>query len=536
MQLKSRDYIFISLIIIVLSILYFQSLFHQIVFLDDDTLIFTKFSDLSLIDKIHLSFSTNYLGGHYYRPIALLTIILDALIASQSFFVYHLTNIIIHLLTCVIIFLTLKKLGYSLTTSLLASLLFSVNPIHINAVGWIAGRGDLLAALFSVAAFLIFLKFVNQQKVFLLFFVSLMLFIAILSKENSILVPFLIMGFFFIEKKEFKLDKNSAGVLLMIVIVFGSYYLLRGLLLPEVNIDKFSFTTYYRNILVLPETISKFFIPIGIKALPSIEGFTSISGIVILILFFFLPLKVTSINKLRYYFGLIWFIILLLPGMVFRTMGQDGFYYWDCRSYLPAIGLMFIAAEIFRVINLQKFRRLYFSVVLIYLLILAPFTFIKIDLYKNAMTYWNSVKADYPARFLPYIGLYNYYNHYKDLSNAETQLVKAIKLKPNEITTQQLLIDFYLRNEKKEEAYQLVKEILERKLSSTANLFEHYITLSIELNRINDIDKLIALYAEKVETNKDIEQIILNKVESLKSSGEIIKSNLLLEKIQKLDL
>ncbi len=385
--LFNSNKLFITLIIMSLILVYFHSFFHGLIFLDDDTLIFTKFDGMGLADKISSSFSSNYLDVHYYRPIALLSIILDSLLGGKSYFIYHFTNFILHLATVLLIFAILKEFGISNFISFLTALLFALSPIHINAVGWIAGRGDLLAAFFSAAALLLYMNFIKREKPYLLFFVATFLSLAFLSKEVSLLVPFLFVGLYFIEKKNYELNKNSIAVLTMVAVVIGSYYVLRGVFLTSVHIDKFSFTTYYQNILVLPETVSKFFIPAGIKALAGIENFTTIVGTILLLIMITLPFRLKSINKVRYYFGLLWFILLLIPGMVFRTMGQDGFYYWDCRSYLPAIGFAFMISEILKCIPTQKYYYSYSTIMIIYLLILGTITFTKINLYESPLTY-----------------------------------------------------------------------------------------------------------------------------------------------------
>src|SRR5690606_20079133 len=425
LKLFNSSLFFISLIILILVIVYFQSFFHQLIFLDDDTFIYVKFNGLSLSEKISTAFTSNYLDNHYYRPITLVSIIVDSIIGGQSFFIYHFTNFILHLLTGILIFVILKKIGVSNLIAFFTTLLFILSPIQINAVSWIAGRGDLLAAFFSTSAILIFLNFINENKTYLLIFVSILLVLAILSKEVALPVPFLLTGFYFIEKKKYVLNKNSVGVLIMMAFVLGFYYVLRVFILPGVYIDKFSFTNYYKNIQILPETVSKFFIPYGIKALPTVDDFTSSAGIIIFILLFILPVFLKQVNKLRYYFGLFWFVILLFLGMVNRTMMQDGFFYWDCRSYLPLIGFLFVISELLKSYKLNGNRN--FILIGLYISTLGIFTFDKIKIYETPLTYWNSVRADYPYSFLPNIGLFNYYDFKNYSEKAEEQLLQAIE-------------------------------------------------------------------------------------------------------------
>jgi len=287
MQLNSRKSFFTILILV--SIIYFQSNFYNLIFLDDDTLVYEHSSETNFSEKITSIFTSNFLDGHYYRPFTSLSFIINSVFFNNSASVYHITNFLLHLLTAFLIFLILQKLNYTVFTALIGALVFAVNPIHINAVGWIAGRGDLLAGFFSAAALYVFLHFIKNNRIELLVFVSLLTFFAFLSKEVSLIVPFLFLVLYFIEKKEMLLNKSSISLLLMFFIVFGLYYLLRLAISPSVHINKFSFLTYYKNILVLPQTVSKFIIPAGIKALPGNDLFTSILGGFILSVLIILP-------------------------------------------------------------------------------------------------------------------------------------------------------------------------------------------------------------------------------------------------------
>jgi tetratricopeptide (TPR) repeat protein len=271
----------------------------------------------------------------------------------------------------------------------------------------------------------------------------------------------------------------------------GVYYILRGLLLEEVHVDKFSFSVYYKNIRILPETISKYFIPISVKALSRFELSTTITGLVIFILLLILPLILTSISKKRYYFGIFIFVFLLIPGMVFRTMGQDGFYYWDCRSYLPSLGLVFVSAEVVQSLSKYTYKKYFTAFFIIYLITLSYFTFSKIKVYENAVTYWESVKADYPSNFLPYVGLFNYYKESNKPDQAELELLKAIEINPKDESLWMILNNFYLTNRKNEEAFFFLKKKIEIEKTLPDNLLESYISVCVQLKRFEDIDYIL---------------------------------------------
>ena len=157
-------------------------------------------------------------------------------------------------------------------------------------------------------------------------------------------------------------------------------------------------------------------------------------------------------------------------------MGQDGFFYWDCRSYLPLVGFLFIISEVFNTLNLQNNNRYYIAVIF-YLLILGTTTIIKLGIYENPVTYWSSVKRDYPSSFLPYVGLFNYYSFTEDLMKAENQLVRAIEIRPGELSIREKLFTFYDKHSWYPKAGWLLKKTLIDDRIYSDYLAERYLTL-----------------------------------------------------------
>jgi hypothetical protein len=88
----------------------------------------------------------------YFRPLVTLSFLFDHSLWDMRPFGYHLTNLLLHLLT------TLLSLGIArrvLTTPFAAwaaAALFALHPCHTEAVSWISGRTDLLAGIFFAGA------------------------------------------------------------------------------------------------------------------------------------------------------------------------------------------------------------------------------------------------------------------------------------------------------------------------------------------------------------------------------------------------
>lgn len=68
-----------------------------------------------------------------YRPLTVLTFRFNYLFSELSAASYHLLNLILHTIVCVL-FLRVCRLFLDHTSSLVAVLLFAVHPIHTEAV------------------------------------------------------------------------------------------------------------------------------------------------------------------------------------------------------------------------------------------------------------------------------------------------------------------------------------------------------------------------------------------------------------------
>uniref|UniRef100_A0A8C9T8H2 Protein O-mannosyl-transferase TMTC3 n=1 Tax=Scleropages formosus TaxID=113540 RepID=A0A8C9T8H2_SCLFO len=92
-----------------------------------------------------------------YRPLTVLTFRLNYLISELGAMSYHLLNMLLHAVVCVL-FLRVSRIILDNTSSLVAALLFAVHPIHTEAVTGVVGRAELLSSIFLLAAFLSYTK------------------------------------------------------------------------------------------------------------------------------------------------------------------------------------------------------------------------------------------------------------------------------------------------------------------------------------------------------------------------------------------
>lgn len=97
----------------------------------------------------------------YYRPIISLSYMVDYALWGLKPWGFHLSNIIFHIICCVLVYFIGNSLFKNHDTSLVASLLFASHPIHTESVTWISGRTDVVAGIFFLSAFSLYQKTIH---------------------------------------------------------------------------------------------------------------------------------------------------------------------------------------------------------------------------------------------------------------------------------------------------------------------------------------------------------------------------------------
>jgi tetratricopeptide (TPR) repeat protein len=120
-----------------------------------------------------------------YIPLTLLTYQIEYLITGAAPFLFHLTNILLHTLSAVFVYLIIKRLTRNTIIGLLTALLFAVHPIQSTAVLWASARKDLLSSMLMLASLYLYL---SKNKWSVTTFAC-----ALLSKISVAILPLLLL-------------------------------------------------------------------------------------------------------------------------------------------------------------------------------------------------------------------------------------------------------------------------------------------------------------------------------------------------------
>ncbi|MCD4718360.1 MAG: hypothetical protein K8S13_00670 [Desulfobacula sp.] len=261
----------------------------------------------------------------YYRPLLICSFVLDSRIWALEYSGYHLTNNILHTLNAIIIyFIGLRFFRYHPrveVTAFLASLIFLIHPLTIESVAWISGRTDILGTFFSLLAYLFYLT----KTRFRYFFVAFMVFLGLLSKENTLsILPIIVLSEFFFYYKNGKGIKSVVAAtkwacILSVPLISYLYLRFAGFDLVQSQIEIVSSSkgnhlegiSFFSNLEFLPAMIAfyikKLFVPFPLNF-----AISEINLVFYTILFFILAGFILLFIFRKKFFSPAWVLIMVL--------------------------------------------------------------------------------------------------------------------------------------------------------------------------------------------------------------------------------
>ncbi|MBI3293073.1 MAG: hypothetical protein HYZ73_09800, partial [Elusimicrobia bacterium] len=155
---SNRRWLVSGLLALVVFVVFSNGLFNT--FLWDDEQFILKNVFLTSPKWLLKLLTSNIVAGagvesNLYRPLQSLTHFLDVRLWGYRPWGHHLSNLLLHAATSVAVFRLLATL-YPRGPALLAAALFSLHPLHTEAVAYLSGRGDTLAILFLCLGLLSF--------------------------------------------------------------------------------------------------------------------------------------------------------------------------------------------------------------------------------------------------------------------------------------------------------------------------------------------------------------------------------------------
>ncbi len=128
-----------------------------------------------------------------YIPLTTLSFLADYEVHGMRPGGYHLTNVVLHAASSILLFLFLWRATGAVWPSVLVAALFAIHPLRVESVAWISSRKDLLCGLCWILTLHAYAAYARRPSVLRYALVFLGVCAALLSKPMAVTLPFVLL-------------------------------------------------------------------------------------------------------------------------------------------------------------------------------------------------------------------------------------------------------------------------------------------------------------------------------------------------------
>lgn len=151
--------------------------------------------------------SKEQFSGGRYRPLSIVTFAIENEFFGDNPHVRHTVNVLLYMFTLYIMLVLFRKYIFpdNHTIAFVSVLLFTIHPIHSEAIANIKNRSEILALLFALLSMYYAFIYAERKKIKYGIIGALFLMLAMLSKEYGVVMFILIpLGYYIIRKTNIK--------------------------------------------------------------------------------------------------------------------------------------------------------------------------------------------------------------------------------------------------------------------------------------------------------------------------------------------
>jgi Tfp pilus assembly protein PilF len=292
----------------------------------------------------------------FWDPLTTLSHMADCQLYGLNAGGHHLTNVLLHAASAVLLFLALHRLTGALWPSAFVAAVFAIHPLRVESVAWVAERKDVLSGFFFMLTLGAYARYAEAPKLSRM--VVLWFVLGLMSKVMLVTVPFVLLLLDYWPLGRISLlQRGGAGawtalrsrVILekMPLLALSAASCVVGVLAQKVTgtISSLGSSPLYLRlenaVVSLAAYIGQMFCPTGLAALYPYPMHGLSAGKVLTAIVLVAAISVASVccRRTRPYLltGWLWYLVMLLPVIGLIRAGPQA--RADRYTYLPQIGL-----------------------------------------------------------------------------------------------------------------------------------------------------------------------------------------------------
>ena len=203
--------VFCLLLIIATFSVYRQVNGHEFVNFDDGIYVSENQHVKTGFSSSSVKWAFGFAEVAYWHPLTWLSHMLDVQLYGLKPGMHHTTNLIIHILNGLLLFIVLKRMTGDFWQSGFVAALFALHPINVESVAWVAERKNVLSTFFWMLTLLAYGHY-SKRPCVSRYLLTLVIFImGLMSKPSLVTLPFVLLLLDYWPLGRLRLAPASAG-------------------------------------------------------------------------------------------------------------------------------------------------------------------------------------------------------------------------------------------------------------------------------------------------------------------------------------
>jgi protein O-mannosyl-transferase len=400
---KKKIIIYIVLTIVTLAV-YWQVNQYDFVIIDDPMYITENHHIQSGFTVEGLAWAFGIRSAAFWHPLTWLSFILDYQLYGLNAGGYHITNIILHIMSVMLLFWLFIRMTGTIWPGAFVAAFFALHPLHVESVAWVTERKDVLCAFFWMLTLCLYVYYTEKPLIKKYLFVLLSFVLALMSKSMAVTLPavMILIDYWPLSRFQNRLESKKGDLFLwqlkektpffLLSVIFSiiTFNAQKGL-----SVDYPAFTLNSRianamvSFVVYPGKLlwpydMTFFYPFTNQ-----YPVWQIVATVVIIVFISITVIVMAEKAPPLFVGWLWYVVTIAPVIGIIQVSSQAMA--DRYIYLPSIGISIMMAWgvplLFRNKNIRQ--KILFPVAIAFLAVLALVTWKQCGYWKNSFELLN---------------------------------------------------------------------------------------------------------------------------------------------------
>jgi protein O-mannosyl-transferase len=180
-------------IVALIWIVFGQTLGHDFVNYDDKTYVYGNALVQEGLTLHGLSRALVDIQTRNWHPLTLISHMIDCQIFDLKAGGHHFTNVLLHTIAALLLFIWLKNLAQRFWSSAFVAALFAIHPLRVESVAWIAERKDVLSAVFFFLTLIAYSRYARSPTIGRYLLMSTLFACGLLSKPMLVTTPVILL-------------------------------------------------------------------------------------------------------------------------------------------------------------------------------------------------------------------------------------------------------------------------------------------------------------------------------------------------------